>query len=466
MKNRISLFSLIMLIVAAVASIRTLPSNAFFGSSLIFFYLMASLFFLLPISLISAEFSSRFSSEGGVFHWIRYAFGDRMGVLAVWLQWINTMVWYPTLLLFIASTASYLLSPVFSHHKFFLLVMSLVIFWGLTLLNLRGIQVSSKLNSLCGTIGTLLPMSILIILAILWSVSGKSLAISFSWSDLLPSVNLLEASSSLVAIMTSFLGMELAGVYVNEIAHPQKNFPKAIGIAVLILLTALIFGSLAIAVILPKHEIHFVDGVMQTFIVCLTRFKLAFLAPFFAFLIMVGGTGGSINWLLSPAHGLFQAAEKGFFPAFFLVKNRYGVSYRILVLQACVVSLFCFAIHFALNLNTYYWFLMALSTGLYMMVYVLLFLAALKLKRTDVGYQIPWGLRTISCISGLGAALVTMVVGFQPPPEMDIENRVLYVFLIIVGFCLTIMPVTLLWRYQKRATLRDRKEINATLRRG
>src|SRR3989344_2645123 len=117
MKNQISLFSLVLLIVSAIDSIRTLPTTAFFGSQLIFYFLIAMVLFLFPISFISAEFSSRFPDEGGVFHWIRNAFGLRAGALAVWLQWINTMVWYPTMLLFIAGTAAYLIDPLFAESK-------------------------------------------------------------------------------------------------------------------------------------------------------------------------------------------------------------------------------------------------------------------------------------------------------------------------------------------------------------
>jgi amino acid transporter len=126
MHNKISLFPLVLLIVAAIDSIRTLPTTAFFGTSLIFFYLISSIIFLIPVALISAEFSSRYPDQGGIFHWIRNAFGDRLGLLAVWLQWINTMVWYPTMLVFIAGTATHMLHPSLAYNKFFLLTASLL----------------------------------------------------------------------------------------------------------------------------------------------------------------------------------------------------------------------------------------------------------------------------------------------------------------------------------------------------
>ncbi len=449
MNNKISLFPLVLLIVAAIDSIRTLPTTAFFGSSLIFFYLLSAIFFLFPVAFISAEFSARFPEKGGIFYWVRSAFGDRMGLLAVWLQWINTMVWYPTMLVFIAGTSTHLLHPSLAYNKIFLLSASLITFWGLTFLNLKGINVSVRMNSICGMIGTILPMCFLIILGGCWLFSSNSPAIVFSWKDLVPSFNLLDNSSAIVTIMASFLGMELAGVHVSDIENPQKNFPKAIGYSVMILLGTLILGSLAVAVVIPKADIHFVDGIMQTFSTFLTAFHLPFLIPILALLIVVGSTGGSVNWLLSPAKGLLQVAELGFLPPFFLVKNKHGVPFRILIFQAILVSVFCFALHFVPDVNTYYWFLMALSTGLYMLMYVVLFLAALKLKRPKNSYQIPKGMRTLSCYLGLFSCAATIIIGLQPPSEMILESTMKYVLMIIGGFGLMICPVALFWLYQK-----------------
>jgi amino acid transporter len=453
MKNKIPLFSLVLLIVAAIDSIRTLPTTALFGSSLIFFFIISALFFLIPVAFVSAELSSRYPEEGGIYYWIKHAFGEKIGTLAVWLQWINTMVWYPTMLLFIAGTTAYLINPALASNKWFLLITALITFWGLTLLNLRGIQVSARLNAIAGTLGTLVPMIALIILGAWWVLKGNPIALSFATQDLFPSFNLKENGGALVTIMASFLGMELAGVHVSDIENPKKNFPKAIGYSVLILLSTLIFGSLAIGVVIPKDDIRFVDGVMQTFTAFFNAFHIPFLVPVLACLIILGSIGGSVNWLLSPAKGLLQAAEHGFLPPFFLVKNKNGVSVRILLVQAILVSIFCCAIQLVPSVNAFYWFLMALSTGLYMMMYILLFLAALKLRRAENSYQIPRGMRTVSCIAGLTGCMLTIIVGFQPSPGVVIQSPLHYAMAIGLGFFFLVAPVFGLWAYQKRKLL-------------
>ncbi len=451
MLKKISFFSLVMLIVAAIDSIRNLPAAALFGSSLIFFYLFSALIFLFPVALISAELSSRYSEEGGIFYWVKHAFGKRLAVLAVWLQWINTMVWYPTILSFIAGTAAYLVNPALAQNRLFLVSMIFVVFWGLTFLNLRGLHISTKINDTCAVIGTFLPMLFLIVLGVVWVLQGQSIQISFGVGDLFPSFQKSENWISLIAIVASYLGMELSGVHVNDIANPQKNFPRALAISVVILLVTMLLGSLSIAVVIPEKEIRLVDGIMQTFSFFLKTFHMESLIHVIPLLIVVGSVGGMINWLLSPAKSLLQAASHGFLPPFFAKKNRHGVAVRILFAQAIFVSILCFLFIFAPSINAFYWFLTALSTELYLFMYVLMFLSALKLGRPVRGsgvFWIPRGWRRFACCLGLFGCLLTVVIGFFPPEEIRVGSFFRYACLIGLGNLIAISPVGLLWFYE------------------
>ena len=443
MPKKISLFSLVFLIVAAIDSIRNLPSMALFGSSLVFFFVFAALSFLIPVALLSAEFSSRYPEEGGIFHWVRHAFGEKLAFLAIWLQWINTMVWYPTILTFIAGTAAYLFNPSLAQSKPFLIAVVLIVFWGLTWLNLKGIHVSAKINSFCGMIGIIFPILFLIALGIFWCLKGELIQVSFQLSNLIPALHKSDSWVALIAIMASFLGMELSGVHVNDVSDPQKNFPKAMGLAVLILISTMLFGALSIAFVIPLKEIRLVDGIMQTFTQFFSTFHMEKGIPILALLILIGSIGGMINWLISPAKGLLQAAQYGFLPKFFAQKNEQGVPSRVLIAQAVLVSLFCFGIALVPSINVFYWFLMALSTSLYMCMYVLMFLAALKLGRPHLAsksFHIIRGVRTLFCTIGLLASFLTIVIGFFPPEGIHVQNSLIYISLIAVGNLVLVLP--------------------------
>ncbi len=447
MGNKISVFSLVWLIVAAIDSIRNLPAMALFGSSLFFFFFLSAFLFLIPVALLSAEFASRYPEEGGVFHWVRHAFGEKAAFMAVWLQWINTVVWYPTILAFIAGTAAYLIHPSLAQNKGFLIAVILIAFWGLTFLNMYGIRISAKINEFCGIMGTVVPMLFLIALGLLWGFSEEKIHISFAWHSMVPSLNHSENWVSLIAIMAAFLGMELSGVYVNDIKNPQKTFPRAMGIAVIILLTTQLFGALSIATVIPESEIRLVDGIMQTFTYILDRFHLLALRPWIVCLIIIGSLGGMINWLLSPAKGLLQASRYDFLPRYFSVENRWQVPYRILIAQAILMTGICVVILILPSINAFYWFLMALSTGLYMIMYMFIFASGLKLGRAPKDsqvFQIPRGSRHIVCCLGLFGCAITIFVGFFPPSGVEVGSSLRYCLMIAGGNIALILPAWLL----------------------
>lgn len=451
--KKISLFSLVLLIVASLDSIRNFPAAALFGSSLIFFFIFSAIVFLIPTGLVSAELSATFPDKGGVYHWVSKAFGPKLAMVAIWLQWINTMVWYPSILSFVAGTAAYMIDPNLVHNKIYLVSIILGVFWLLTLINLRGIHTGAKVNAFCALIGTVLPMLILISLGVYWVVSGQPKHIQVSTDTIFPSLAQSATWTALIGVMASFLGMELAGVHVGDIRNPQRNFPRAVLFASIFILVTMILGSLTIAYVVAGSEINLVAGVMQVFTAVL---GIPRLVPVIAMLIVIGTVGGITNWLVAPAKGLLHAAEFGFLPNKFKKKNKHDVPASIMIAQAILVSIFCLLFLLVPGVNAFYWFLTALSTELYMFMYILVFLSALKLHyslpdRSKV-FKIPgksvgmW----ITCLLGFLGCIATIIVSFFPPTAIDVGHPLRYSLMIIVGNILTITPVLFFINYRKK----------------
>jgi amino acid transporter len=256
--------------------------------------------------------------------------------------------------------------------------------------------------------------------------------------------------------MASFLGMELAGVHVNDIKNPQRNFPKAVLLSSFFILFSMMFGSLAIAFVLPADQINLVSGVMQMFSSFFEVFHLTPLIPVLTIFIVLGSLGGIINWLISPAKGLLHAAEYGFLPPFFRYKNKRGAPSRILISQAVLVSSFCSLLFFVPSVNGFYWFLTALSTELYMIMYILMFLAAIclhyKYANREQAFKIPGkqvGIWT-TCLLGIFGCVTTIAVSFFPPGNIHIGSSSQYIQMILIANVLTISPVLLFYRYRAR----------------
>lgn len=459
MSKKISFMSLMILIIAAIDNLRNLPTAALFGSSLIFFFTISALIFLIPTALISAELSAAFPEQGGIYQWVKLAFGKRWGMAAIWLQWINTIVWYPSMLLFIAGALAYAIDPELAQNRVYLVTCVLTIFWGLTLVNMKGLRTSALVNNIFCVMGTMFPLILLIVLGAIWCFRGHPLQIEVNMSNLIPPLTDSTSWTSLIAIMASFLGIELSGVHVNDILHPQKNFPRAVMLAALFIFLSMLLGSLSIAFVLPAGEINLISGVMQLYSSLFTTFGIEALTPVVTILIVVGSIGTMINWIISPAKGLMHAAEYGFLPPFFLKQNKNGVGSNILLAQAILVSVFSLLFLFESSVNGFYWFLTALSTELYMIMYVLLFSAAIKLhylhKDRAGSFKVPGGSLGIwlTTLFGLLGCLTTIVVTFFPPGAIDVGSPLRYFLMICLGNVVTITPLLFCFSYEKRRRL-------------
>ena len=89
---------------------------------MVFYYAFACLFFLLPCLLVAAELTTGWPEGGGIYNWVTQAMGRRMGFLAVWFQWAQNIVWFPTQICFIAGTLSYVLDSNLAQNKLYLLI--------------------------------------------------------------------------------------------------------------------------------------------------------------------------------------------------------------------------------------------------------------------------------------------------------------------------------------------------------
>jgi len=453
---KISVLALALLMTGAVDGISNLPSIALFGEKLIFFFIAASLLFLLPAGLISAELCTHFKEEGGIYLWVKKAFGKNVSILAIWLQWINTMVWFPMCLTTLVGTAAYIINPKLTNNPWYLVCASNGAFWLMTYLNLKGIKTSTKIATWATTLGMLVPMITIISLSMLWILLGNPLQIHATAHNIIPPLTKLNSWNSLTAIITAFLGMELATVHVRKIKNAASIFPKALIISIVIIVLTLGIGSLGIAYVIPAKEIVLVAGTIQAFHTLFAAFHLTWLEPILGGLLIFGSLGAMINWLVSPANGLLQAGQDGFLPSWLAKENEHAYPKNILILQAIVVTFISSAFFLMPSVNGSYWLLLDLSTELYVMMYILMFIVAIKFTFTLPNINIIPGKKLgalLFSLSGLSGSLITFIVGFFPPSNINIGSAWHFIFLFSGGLLLMISPVLLLLAHKKRNSI-------------
>lgn len=445
-KHVLTVFSLTMITVGSVDSIRNLPATALFGSQLIFFFILGSIFFLIPTALISAELASGWPKQGGIYIWVKEAFGKRTGFLAIWLQWIENVIWYPTILSFVAGTVGYLINPALASNPYFLWCVIVVSFWGATIVNLKGMRSSARFSNFCALSGLLLPMGLIIGLGAAWIVGGNPLQIQFTANDIMPHWQDQSLWVSLTAIMMSFCGIEIATVHANDVHNPQRAFPLALIYSVAIILSTLILGSLAIAVVLPHQDINLVAGIMQAFDAFFARYHLAWCMPVIALMLVLGGLGGVSNWIIAPTKGLLVAAQDGNLPSLFQRANQHHAPTVMLISQATIVTILSSLFLFMPSVNGSYWLLTALAAQLYMLMYLLMFAAAIQLRlkapKHPRAFKIPGGFLGLVLVASIGAigALTTLVVSFIPPDGINVGSISRYELTLVLGLVLMCLP--------------------------
>lgn len=217
-----------LLTIAAVLSLRNLPSQAEYGYSLIFYLTCACICFFVPSALVSAELASAWPQDGGVYLWVKEAFGPKWGFVAIFMQWVENLPWFPAVLTFVASSIAYVFNPELANNRYFVLITIWVTLWGATLLNFRGMKLSAILSSSGAMLGTLIPGILIILMGIGYLVAGKTPMIEFSFNSLIPSLNNWDQLMLLSGMMVALSGMEMSAIHVTEMENPSRNFPKAI----------------------------------------------------------------------------------------------------------------------------------------------------------------------------------------------------------------------------------------------
>jgi amino acid transporter len=302
-------------------------------------------------------------------------------------------------------------------------------------------------------IGTLIPGAILVVLAVVYLLQGNHSAAPMNVHHALPAWTGL---ASIVLVVNSFFtyaGIEVTAVHVDELRDPGRQYPRAMFLATAVVLAVFILPTLAISWVIPSHHISLTAGVMQAFNDLFRHFHLGFVVPLMAVALAVGALAGMIAWLDGPAEGLLEIGrEQGYLPPYFQKTKREGVEIRILTAQGVVITVIGLLYALVPTVSNAYWIFAAMATQVYLVMYVLMFIAALRLRRAQPdharGYRAP--ALGLLCALGGASSIVAFLIGFIAPSQLAHTSPFVYGLLILTGiFTIGILPPLLLLRLRK-----------------
>ncbi len=458
---KLGVFTLVIMNVVAVVSLRGLPAEAEYGVSSAFYYLFAALVFLIPVSLVAAELAAMFPyQQGGMFRWIGEAFGQKLGFLGIWLQWVESTIWFPTVLTFGAVSLAFIgMDHVADSHlasnKIYTIVVVLAIYWIATLISMKGLGWVGKVSKIGGIVGTVIPACILVILAIIYLCMGGTPQMDFH-GDFFPDFSNFDNVVLAASIFLFYAGMEMSGIHVRDVANPTVNYPKAVFVGAIITVLIFVLGTYALGVIIPAKDINLVQSLLVGFDNYFQFMHLNWLTPVIAIALAFGVLAGVLTWVAGPSKGIFAVGQAGYLPPFFQKTNKSGVQKNILYVQGGAVTFLALLFVVMPSVESFYQILSQLTVLLYLIAYLLMFAAAIylryRMKTTKRPFRIgSKGNGLMWIVGGVGflGSLLAFVLSFFPPDQIPMGSTTVWYAVLFGGVFIFVVAPFIILHFRK-----------------
>lgn len=434
LKKVLGLPDLILFTVSAIVLLDTLAASASIGPSALFWWIFLGIIFLLPIGLITAELGTAYPAEGGIYVWIRKAFGQKWATRSVWAYWINTAIWLPAIFILFAGVFARLFHLELSIPM--QIGIGLILTWLTVGLDVLGLEIGKWIPNLGATL-KLIIFAVLIFGGFRYGLTHGAAnevnlqTIKPAWED---------GVKFLPVIIYGMLGFELVSAAGGEIRRPARDVPMAILVSGLIVLFLYFFATAGILKAIPAGDIDIVDGLIDT------------LALFFEdlpggdILVLALGLGAlftffsnGATWAMGCNRTTAEAASEGQLPKVFARRGKeHGgpIGAAICMGVVCSLALVLYG-GLASSNEDLFWSLFSFSAVIFMLPYIGMVLAFLKLRFSDPDttrpFRAPGGQVGAIVIAGLCVSVLIMtIVLFLYVPGEGLQQSTIWGVLVVL----------------------------------
>lgn len=431
LRRTLGLWDLILMNIVAIVGLRWLLTAARTGYGSILLWLLALVIFFIPQGYAIYSLSRKYPAEGGIYVWAREVFGAGHGFMAGWCYWINNLIYYPALLMFVAGNALFILGSQYLHladSRLYIALFSLIVMWSVILLNIRGLTIGKWIHNV-GGIGVWIPIGILFVLGFLSAIKWGP-AEPLNLKSLIPNLSNISTWSFWATMCFGFAGLELMAILNEEIKTPERNIPKAIIISGVGIAIIYIFGTLTLLFAMPKNEIGLLAGILQSIHSLTERFELGWMTVGAALLITISGIGGVSAWIAGVARVPFAIGLDRYLPkALSYIHPRWKTPYVSLLVQGGLTTLFILFSVAGSTVEEAYLILLDAEIIIYFIPYLYMFAAAFRTSNRDLRGR-------ISGAVGFAATAAAMIFAMIPPEGMNallFEIKLIAVTVLFVG---------------------------------
>ena len=398
-KKKFKLFDAILATVCITLVAESVAPTAAIGNSQYFWWIFLIIAFCIPYGMISAELGTTYQSEGGMYDWVKKAFGSKWAARVAWNYWVNFPLWIASLAVAVTDVIMGIMDIELS--IVWLLVLQLGYTWLVSFLGTQRIGESKWIVN----IGTFFKIAFMVGLGFLgiyvFFKTGESANPIHSVADLLPTMD-LAGLSFLSIIIFNFLGFEVVATFAEDMEDPKKEIPKALiyGGALMAIFYILPATGVNIAMSLEDAE---VAGVTESFMILMT--KLGMNPDFVRIVVIMVGmmfiytmVANIVSWSFGVNSVAKYSADDGGLPKIFSKTNKDGVPYMASILNGVVASVIVILGiilgEVSESASNLFWTFFSLSLVTLLISYIPIFLAFLKLRKTDKTervYKVPGG---------------------------------------------------------------------------
>lgn len=414
-KKAFRLLDMTLFTVAAILVIDTLAPSAAIGASSISWWVITLILFFIPYGLITAELGTTYPEQGGLYVWVKRAFGERWAARTTWLYWINVALWMPSVYVIFSGVFAQLFFPDMS--LWMQIALAIVMTWVTVGIGIVALDTGKWVPN----IGAFLKVLIMVVLGVggIVYAARNGVANDLSFKNILP--NWDAGLAFLPVIVYNFMGFELMSGAGEEMENPKRDIPIAIIVSGVLIALFYILGTVGMLLALPLEDLGLISGVVDTLKVFLGE------SGFGGAMVVVLGIGAlytflanMVTWTMGANRTAAEAAVEGELPAIFgkmhpVNKTPSGAFLLTGIVSTVVLLIYGFMAGSAEDL---FWTLFAFSSMVFLMPYLALFPAFLKLRKTDPHaerpYKVPGGnvvatILTIVCMIFILQAIVFFI---------------------------------------------------------
>ncbi len=435
--NYISLAALTMMNVTVVAGLANDVQQSFYGLSSVTYFIIGALLFFLPTGLVAAELAGGWNERGGIFRWVGEGIGPAWAFVCVFLLWFQTTFNFGVGVASFSATIGFF-TPDFDwavdfaqHPSNELLIMCcwLAFYWILCWVATKGVKTFAPLTKYGVLVGTFIPLATIIILFFVYVGQGHPIEFMQdpNTNSLIPKWEGMNTLALAAGVFFSFAGIDMNAAHIKEIKNPRKTYPLSIVISMVLALVIFMVGTLIIAAVIPNDQINVLYTLYATYKTLGSTIGIPWLYMVFVYMGLGATIANLVTNLAGPSVMLGNAGRSGFLPKFLQNSNKNGMPSRLMYVQLAGMTLVAFIVFLLPNIEGFVVLITQAITILYMLYYVLMFIAFIRLRYTQPNrprsFVVPGGKVGAWIVAGVGtaASIFGIILSIIPPAQIQKE---------------------------------------------